>query len=140
MRKNPYFVITFEKGILQSLNPTCYNDGWNLYKCEIFILTFIWVINFAKNIFLTFWINILQDLQGQHLHFQVLMQFFKRAREAPSRISLGTCCQSWLARYGIASSPNFNKFSIWRDVKVFEIVHVFSQLENIIHNVRWMSI
>ena len=28
-----------------------------------------------------FWINILQDLQGQ---------------EAASRISVGTCCQSWL--------------------------------------------
>ena len=30
------------------------------------------------------------------------MRFLKRVKEAASRISIGTCCQSWLARYGIA--------------------------------------
>ena len=44
------------------------------------------------------------------------MQFLKRASEAASRISIGTCCQSWLARYGITSSPYFNEqeFSVWK--------------------------
>ena len=46
-------------------------------------------------------LNILQDLHGQSSQFQVLMRFLKRAREAASWISIGTCCQSWLARYGM---------------------------------------
>ena len=62
-----------------------------------------------NQIYPTFWINILQDLQWQSSHFQVLMQFLKRAGEAASRISIGTCCQSWLAQYGIASNPYFNE-------------------------------
>ena len=56
----------------------------------------------------TFWINILQDLHGQSSHFQVLTRFLKRVREAASPISIGTCCQSWLARYGIASRPYYS--------------------------------
>ena len=54
-------------------------------------------------------INILQGFNGQSSHFQVLIGFLKRAREAASRISIGTCCQSWLAQYGIASSPHFSE-------------------------------
>ena len=39
-----------------------------------------------SQICLSFLINILQDLHGQPSHFQVLMQFLKRVREAASRI------------------------------------------------------
>ena len=69
-----------------------------------------------NQIYLTFWINILQDLYGQSSHFQVLMRFLKKVREAHSRISVGTCCQSWLARHRIASSPYFSEwgFSVWK--------------------------
>ena len=55
-----------------------------------------------NQIYPTFWINILQDLHGQSSHFQVLMRFLKRARESALQISIGTCCQNWLVRYGIA--------------------------------------
>ena len=49
-------------------------------------------------------------------HFQALMRFLKRAREAASQIPIVTCCQSWLARYGTASIPYFNEqgFSVWK--------------------------
>ena len=50
-----------------------------------------------------YFINILQYLHGQSSHFQVLRCFLKRAREAASRISIGTFSQSWLARCAIAS-------------------------------------
>ena len=42
----------------------------------------------------------------------------KRAREAASRVSIVTSCQSWLARYGIASSPYFTErgFFICKDL------------------------
>ena len=53
--------------------------------------------------------NILQDLHGHSSHYQVFMRFLKRAREAASRISTSTCCQNWVAQFGIASSPYFNK-------------------------------
>ena len=62
-----------------------------------------------NQIYPTFRINNLQDLHGQSSHSQVLMRFLKRVREATSRISVGTCFQSWLARYGIASSPYFSE-------------------------------
>ena len=80
-----------------------------------------------NQIYPTFWINILQDLHGQSSHFQVLMRFLKRAKEAASQISIGTCCQSWLARYGIASSPYFSErgFSVWKMWK-FRRLYVFS--------------
>ena len=37
-------------------------------------------------------------------------------REPASRISIGTCCQIWLAHYGIGSSPYFSEqgFSVWK--------------------------
>ena len=75
----------------------------------------------------TFWINILQDLHGQSSNFQVLMRFLKGAREAASRISVGTWCQSWLARYGKASSPYFNEreFSVWK-MWMFRGLYMFS--------------
>ena len=38
------------------------------------------------------------DLHGQSSHFQALMLFLKRTREGASRISIGTCCQSWIER------------------------------------------
>ena len=62
-----------------------------------------------NQVYATFRINILQDLHGQYSHFQVLMRFLKRARKAASRTSTGTCRQSWLARYGIASSSYFDE-------------------------------
>ena len=86
-------------------------------------------------IYPAFWINILQDLHGQSSYFQALMLFLKRAREAASRIPIGTCCQSWLARYGITSSPYFIErgFSVWK-MRKFRRSRIFF-LENI-HNVR----
>ena len=44
------------------------------------------------------------------------MGFLKRAKEAVSRISVGTCYQSWLAQYGKASSKYLNEqgFSVWK--------------------------
>ena len=52
----------------------------------------------------------------QSSNFQVLMRFSKRAREPASRISIDTCCQSWLAWYEIASSLYFyeRSFSLWK--------------------------
>ena len=72
-------------------------------------------------------INILQDFNGQSSHFQVLIGFLKRAREAASRISIGTCCQSWLAQYGIVSSTHFNerRLSVWKMWK-FQRLYIFS--------------
>ena len=54
------------------------------------------------------------------------MRFLKRAREAASRISIGTCCQNWLAQHGIALNPYFNerRFCL-EDVEVSEIAHIF---------------
>ena len=67
-----------------------------------------------NQIYPTFWINILQDLQGQSSHFQVLMRCLKRARESASRVSMGTCCQSWLAlSHGVASSLYFQCFLLF---------------------------
>ena len=79
-----------------------------------------------NQIYLTVWINILQDLHGQSSDFQVLMRFLKRDGEAISRISIGTCFQSWLARYGIAQSPYFSErgFSVWKKWK-FRRLYVF---------------
>ena len=70
----------------------------------------------------------MQDLHRQSSYFQVLMRFLKRARrEAASGISIGTCCQSWLAQYGIASSPYFSElgFSVWKMCK-FQRLYIFS--------------
>ena len=80
-----------------------------------------------NQIYPTFWINILQDLHRESSHFQVLMRFLKRVRESASRISIGTCFQSWLERYGIASSPYFSErgFSVWKMWK-FRRLYVFS--------------
>ena len=63
-----------------------------------------------------FWIKIWQDLHGQFSHLQASMRFLKRAKKAASRISIVTSYQSWLAQYGIASSPYFNEqgFSVWK--------------------------
>ena len=70
----------------------------------------------------------MKDLHGQSSHFEDLILFLKRAREATSWVSTDTCCQSWLARYGIASTPYFIERGIYclEDVKVLEIVHIFS--------------
>ena len=72
-------------------------------------------------------INILQGFNGQSSHFQVLIGFLKRAREAASRISIGTCCQSWVAQYGIVSSTYFNerRLSVWKMWK-FQRLYIFS--------------
>ena len=80
-----------------------------------------------NQIYPTFWIYIWQDLHGQSSHFHVLMRFLKRAREAASRISIGTCCQNWLAQHGIALNPYFNerRFSVWKMWK-FRRLHIFS--------------
>ena len=69
----------------------------------------------------------MQDLHGQSSHFQVLMQFLKRAKEATSPFSMGNSCQSWLAQYGIASSPYFSEigFSVWKMWK-FRRWYIFS--------------
>ena len=81
----------------------------------------------SNQLYPIFWINILRDLHGQSSHFQVLMWFLKRARETASWISIGTCCQSGLARYGIASNPYFNErgFSAWKMWK-FRRLYIFS--------------
>ena len=50
------------------------------------------------------------------------MRFLKRAREAASRMLIGICCQSWLARYGIASTPYFSRINVvstlWINVEI----------------------
>ena len=58
----------------------------------------------------------MENLQGKSSHFQVLMQFITIAREHTSQISIDPCCQSWLAGYGIASSPYFKEqwFYVWK--------------------------
>ena len=75
----------------------------------------------------TFWINSLQDLHRQWSNFKVLMWFLKRAREAASWISIGTCCYSWLAQYGIASSLDFSEwgFSVCKMWEFWRL-HIFS--------------
>ena len=80
-----------------------------------------------NQIFPTVWVNILQDLHGQSSHFQVLMRFLKRAREAAKRISVDTCCQSWLVRYGIESSTYFSErgFSVWKMWKLWSLYTFF---------------
>ena len=97
------------------------------YICQSQLRYYDQLLMGPHQIYPTFSINILQDLHGQSSHFQVLMRFLKRAREAASRISIGTCCQSWLARYGIASSPYFSErgFSVWKMWK-FRRLYVFS--------------
>ena len=55
------------------------------------------------------------------------MWFLKRARQAASPVSIGTCCRSWLTRYWIASSPYLNerRFSVWKMWK-FRRWYIFS--------------
>ena len=80
-----------------------------------------------NQIYPAFWINILQDLYGQAPHFHVLMQFLQSIREAVSRIIVGTCYESWLAQYGIASSLYFSErgFSVWKIWKFWRL-YMFS--------------
>ena len=61
------------------------------YICQSQLRYYDQLLMGPHQIYLTFSINILQDLHGQSSHFQVLMRFLKRAREAASRISIGTC-------------------------------------------------
>ena len=96
------------------------------YVCFGYLRYYDQLLTSPNQIYPTFWINILQDLHGKSSHFQVLMPFLKRAREAASPISVGTCCQSWLARYEIASGPYLKKrFSVWKMWK-FRRLHIFS--------------
>ena len=88
-----------------------------------------------------FWKNIFQNLHWQSSHFRVLIQFFKGAREAASRIAIGTCFGRRLGRYGIATSPDFIErgFSFWKMWK-FQRLHIFSHnFKIVIHNAKWMS-
>ena len=91
-----------------------YNTFIYAYMPHIHMLQLIEILQSVTKgpyqIYLTFGINILQDLHGQSSHFQVLMRYLKRAR------SISTCHLSWLARYGIASSPYFNEqgFYFWK--------------------------
>ena len=59
-----------------------------IYACmpHIYMFQLIEILLLGPNqIFATFWRNILQDPRGQSSHFQVLMRFLKRVREAASR-------------------------------------------------------
>ena len=93
-----------------------------IYIYASHIICFSWLRYYHQllmspnQIYSTFWINTLQDLYGKSLYFRQLMQFLKWDREAASGKSINTCWQSWLARYGIASSPYFSErgFAVWK--------------------------
>ena len=101
-----------------------HSHSYYVMLCYIFFMYYIFLVMLYVLYFIWRPIHIPNILNKYFAGSVILMRFLKRAREADSRISIGTCCQSWLARYSFESVFQWTRICL-EDVKISETVHIF---------------